>query len=134
MDFHYDPLLAIFDGWIVLLMVALSVTALLRLRGTRRLMVGGGFVLCAVATVLWLPLVSGTVLVPLLPLLGPDLTWQAPALPWTAGMILIALGIFLRPPLTRSTSAAAPLVSSSPPPVFPPPASGGPVVRTGQSR
>lgn len=94
MTYHYDPLHAIFDGWIVVLLIALSVIAVVRLRGRRRLLVGGGFVLCVVATVIWLPAVSGVVLGPLVGTLGAELTWQVPTLPWLIGMILIALGIF----------------------------------------
>lgn len=108
MDFHYDPLQAVFDGWIVLLMVALFVIAAVRLRGRRRSLVAGGFGLCAIATVLWLPVVSGPLLAPLMPVLGADLVWHVPTLPWLAGIFLVAAGTFLRPGASSATSGRQP--------------------------
>ncbi|HHV21353.1 MAG TPA: hypothetical protein GXZ30_07435 [Propionibacterium sp.] len=97
MDYHYDPLQAIFDGWIVLLMVALCVIAAVRLRGTRRTFVAGGFGLCAIATILWLPVVSGAVLAPLFTVMSPDLVWHVPTAVWAVGIVAVAAGILRAP-------------------------------------
>lgn len=118
MDYHYDSLLAVFDGWIVVLMVALAVIAGVRLRGTRRLFVAGGFGICALATILWLPAVSGMVLAPLAATMAPDLVWQLPAVPWTIGIVLTAVGIF-RQPQGHADGAASfswPAPAADPPP------------------
>ncbi|MDO5499473.1 MAG: hypothetical protein Q4F67_07315 [Propionibacteriaceae bacterium] len=111
MDYHYDALQAVFDGWIVVLMVALTVIAVLRLRGIRRALVAGGFGICALATVLWLPMVGAVVLAPLFHVVGPDVVWHIPTFPWLIGIALVAIGIFWP-------------VASAPPsaqPAFPPP-------------
>lgn len=95
MGYYYDPLLAIFDGWILILLITLAVMAGVRLRGRRRLFVCGGFGLWAVATVLWLPPVLGWLFVWLDPVLGHELAQQAPLLPWIAGALLITVGVLL---------------------------------------
>lgn len=95
MGYYYDPLLAIFDGWILILLITLTVMAGVRLRGRRRLLVCGGFGLWVVATVLWLPPVLGWLFVWLDPVLGQELAQQAPLLPWIAGALLITAGVLL---------------------------------------
>ncbi|WP_432558759.1 hypothetical protein [Granulicoccus sp. GXG6511] len=121
MDYHYDPLQAVFDGWIVLLMVALFVISAVRLTGPRRSLVAGGFGLCAIATILWLPAVSGVVLAPLISVLGADMVWHVPTLPWVIGIVLVAVGTF-RAPRARPAAAS----SGTPGSAFPPPGTPGP--------
>lgn len=104
MGYHYDPLLALFDGWILILLITLGVMAGVRLRGRRRLCTVGGFGLWALATAFWLPPLLGTLFTWLEPVVGHELAQQAPLLPWLAGALLITAGVLLpaRPSKARA--------------------------------
>lgn len=123
MGYHYDPLLAIFDGWILILLITLAVMAGVRLRGRRRLFVAGGFGLWALATALWLPPVLGWLFSRLEPVVGYEAAQQVPLLPWLAGVLLITAGVFLPAPARSPNAAVKP---AYPPPQTPrPPAPPG---------
>lgn len=123
MTYHYEPLLAVFDGWMVVLLLALSLVAGVRLRGVRRPLVAGGFVLCALATILWVPMVSYITLMPLVGLVGPHLAWELPTVPWLAGLVLVTLGVFRRAPDHPAAGPDAGRLGAFPPPTSPPPTS-----------
>ncbi len=95
MDYHYTPLQAVFDGWILLMVIACTVVSALRLRGQRRWLVTGGFGLWVIATLLWMPVLAGLIFEPLVLVMDYELVWQLPLIPWLIGAVLIAVGVFL---------------------------------------
>lgn len=97
MDYHYSPLQAVFDGWILLLVIACSIVAAIRLRGRRRVLVTVGFGLWVVATLFWMPVLAGQIFEPLVLVMDYELVWQLPLIPWLIGAVLISLAVFQAP-------------------------------------
>lgn len=116
MDYHYPPLQAVFDGWILILLVVLTSVALVRLRGGRRVLVVAGFGLWILATAFWMPFLLGRFLEPLFAVVHPEVVWQLPLVPWLIGALLLTAGVARRP---QRAYAAPP--HDFPPPDFPPP-------------
>lgn len=113
MDYHYSLLQAVFDGWILVLVIACTVVSALRLRGRRRLLVTIGFGLWVIATLFWMPALAGRIFEPLVAVMDYELVWQLPLIPWLIGAVLIAVGVFLAP-------TPAPARTWAPPPGPPP--------------
>lgn len=127
MDFHYSPLQMVFDGWIVVALVVWAVVALMKLRGRRRVFMVAGLALWILATMLWMPVLLGWMMMSLAEALGPDLVWQLPTVPWLAGAVLVAVGVLL-PVRPVNVAGGFPEPSGFPPPSgltgWPPPPPG----------